>query len=274
MRREERGYKSKNNQKKILYLIGGCITIALVTFVISCLIYGKSEKEISDDSILGISDSENSTKTVVSEMGNKVKENEVVNNSKNEISNNIVKDITNENKENNVQVVEIKQKEKSKKQDVNIENKQDENSIEEKEKEEVVELHFSKPVEGDVIKTFAKDNLIYSETLKEWTTHDGIDIRANKTTVVKSSEVGIVKSIKSDPRFGLTIIVEHPNGFKTVYANLLSTEFVVENESVDKGQSLGTVGNTASFEISEPTHLHFEMLKDGEEVDPMLYIEE
>ena len=90
------------------------------------------------------------------------------------------------------------------------------------------ELNFSKPVEGDVIKEFAKDNLLYSNTLQEWTTHMGIDIKADKTTVVKSAEAGTVKSIKNDPRYGLTIVIEHENGYQTVYSNLLSTEFVVE----------------------------------------------
>ena len=134
------------------------------------------------------------------------------------------------------------------------------------------ELSFVKPVEGDIVREFAKDNLIYSETLKEWTTHQGIDIKADKTTVVKAAEAGTVKSIKNDPRYGLTIVVEHENGFQTVYSNLLTSEFVVEGEKVEKGQSLGTVGNTAVFEIADEPHLHFEILKDSIPQDPSIYI--
>ena len=134
------------------------------------------------------------------------------------------------------------------------------------------ELSFVKPVEGDIVREFAKDNLIYSETLKEWTTHQGIDIKADKTTVVKAAEAGTVKSIKNDPRYGLTIVVEHENGFQTVYSNLLTSEFVVEGEKVEKGQSLGTVGNTAVFEIADEPHLHFEILKDSIPQDPSIYL--
>lgn len=134
------------------------------------------------------------------------------------------------------------------------------------------ELSFERPVEGEIVREYAKDNLIYSETLKEWTTHMGIDIKADKTTVVKSAEAGTVKSIKNDPRYGLTIVVEHENNFQTIYANLLTSEFVVEGEKVEKGQSLGTVGNTAVFEIADEAHLHFEMLKDSLPVDPNLYV--
>ena len=135
-----------------------------------------------------------------------------------------------------------------------------------------VELSFSKPVEGDIVRDFAVDNLIYSNTLQEWTTHTGIDIKADKTTVVKSAEAGTVKTIKNDPRYGLTIIIEHENGFQTVYSNLLTSEFVVEGEKVEKGQSIGTVGNTAAFEIADEAHLHFEILKDSIQVDPNIYL--
>lgn len=134
------------------------------------------------------------------------------------------------------------------------------------------ELSFTKPVDGEVVREFAQDNLVYSETLKEWTTHAGMDIKADKTTVVKAAEAGTVKSIKNDPRYGLTIVIEHDDNFQSVYSNLLTSEFVVEGEKVEKGQSIGTVGNTAVFEIADESHLHFEIWKDSLPVDPSIYI--
>lgn len=134
------------------------------------------------------------------------------------------------------------------------------------------ELSFAKPVEGEIVREFAQDNLIYSATLEEWTTHAGIDIKAEKTTVVKSAEAGTVKSIKNDPRYGLTITIEHDDNFQTIYSNLLTSEFIVEGEKVEKGQSIGTVGNTAVFEIADEPHLHFEIWKDSLPVDPNIYI--
>ena len=134
------------------------------------------------------------------------------------------------------------------------------------------ELEFVPPVSGEIIKDFAVDNLIYSNTLEEWTTHSGIDIKAQKTGIVTASEKGTVESIKNDPRYGLTITITHSNGFKTIYSNLLTTEFVNENESVEKGQTIGTVGESASFEIADESHLHFEMYKDGKPVNPTIYL--
>lgn len=134
------------------------------------------------------------------------------------------------------------------------------------------EITFVKPAEGDVICEFAKDNLIYSETLKEWITHTAIDIKADKTSVIKSSADGVVKSIVNDPRYGLTVVISHDDGFETVYSNLLTAEFVVEGEEVSQGQTIGTAGNTASFESCMECHLHFELLKDGEYLDPTIYL--
>ena len=113
---------------------------------------------------------------------------------------------------------------------------------------------------------------MYSETLKEWITHLGIDIKAEKATVVKAAEAGTVKSIKNDPRYGLTVIIEHSKGYTTVYANLLTTEFVSEGEKVEKGQTIGTVGDTAVYEVVDDSHLHFEIIKDSENVNPLDYI--
>lgn len=131
---------------------------------------------------------------------------------------------------------------------------------------------FTMPVEGEVVKKYGKDKLIYSDTLKEWTTHLGIDIKADKTTIVKASTDGKIKSIKNDPRYGLTVVIEHINGFSSVYSNLLTAEFVVVGEDVKSGQTIGTVGNSATFEILDNPHLHFEILKDGNSIDPEMYI--
>lgn len=131
---------------------------------------------------------------------------------------------------------------------------------------------FIAPVEGEIIKEYSSENLVYSETLKEWTTHTGIDIQADLTTVVKSSAEGTVKSIKNDPRYGITVIIEHVNGYETRYSNLLTAEFVTVGENLTSGQTIGTVGNTASFEVLDKPHLHFEILKDNENLNPISYI--
>lgn len=176
-----------------------------------------------------------------------------------------------ESEKENETVIESKIEEKNEKSEAEKKSTVEEKKIQEKtteEKSSPKELCFIIPVEGEITKRYCKENLSYSETLKEWTTHNGVDIEANLTTVVKASEEGTVKSIKNDPRYGITIIITHSNGFETRYSNLLTSEFVKVGEKVDKGQAIGTVGNTASFEILDKPHLHFEILKENEYIDP------
>lgn len=144
---------------------------------------------------------------------------------------------------------------------------------ENKEKDEKKDVKFSLPVKGEILREFAQDSLVYSETLQEWVIHNGVDIKADKTSVVSSAASGTVYAIKNDPRYGLTVIINHDNGYQTVYSNLLTAEFVVEGEKVKAGQSIGTVGNTASFETADDAHLHFELIKDNKYINPTSCIE-
>lgn len=163
-------------------------------------------------------------------------------------------------------------KETAKKTEDNSKKNEDKKEEKKEEPAKTVDPVFDKPVEGTLMKEYAKDKLVYSETLKEWVVHTGVDIKADKTTVVKAAENGKVVSIKNDPRYGTTVIIEHTNGYETRYANLLTAEFVNIGDEVIKGQTIGTVGNTATFEIMDDFHLHFEILKEGEYQDPALFI--
>lgn len=154
-------------------------------------------------------------------------------------------------------------------------NKTDEkaNNINETKSRETTAIKFVAPAKGEILREFAEDSLVYSNTLEEWITHTGVDVKADKTTVVKAAAKGKVESIKNDPRYGLTVIVAHDGGYKTVYANLLTAEYVVEGEDLEEGQTIGTVGNSASFEITDEYHLHFELIKDGKYLNPCNFME-
>jgi len=147
-----------------------------------------------------------------------------------------------------------------------------ENTKKETKNNENKNVSFTAPVKGEIIREFASDSLVFSETLQEWITHNGIDIKADKTQVVVAAAEGTVESIKNDPRYGLTVIICHEGGYKTIYSNLLTAEFVVEGEKVTQGQTIGTIGNSASFEGNDIYHLHFELLKDGKYEDPTIYV--
>ena len=285
MRRERR---VNNNDKKIkekitMYSIIG--VSALVVILVGLLIYSKSLSDNMQNGTMNLEkiakqneeNLQNTTNTlentnsasVSTEIGKSVEE------AKNETTNNtaIQPNTNSANNTSNQAKNTVSSKSPNATNSNNTSNKKETNKpVETKTKEGQKELNFEKPVDGEIVKEYAKDNLVYSNTLQEWTTHLGIDIKADKTTVVKAAETGTVKTIKNDPRYGLTIVIEHENGYQTVYSNLLSSEFVVEGEKVEKGQSIGTVGNTAAFEIADEAHLHFEVLKDSIQVDPNIYL--
>ena len=262
MRRENRG-KNKINSNTTIFITGGALILAIATFVITFVLYSNKL-----ESNLYALDSEYIAQYTNSAHNNI--DNNTVDEQTTSASSSIGKTV--EESKNNI-IIEENKKEEVKESTVKKESKNNTiNSSTTKKKNEEKDPVFESPIEGEVTKEFAKDSLIYSETLKEWTTHFGIDIKAERATVVKASADGTVKDIKNDPRFGLTIIIEHSNGFETRYANLLTTEFVSEGEDVKAGQTIGTVGDSAVYEIVDESHLHFEILKDSENVNPSEYI--
>lgn len=266
----------KANMGKSLYTSAGIISLIVIIFAIGIFVYGNKNAESSK-----IADLSSSDITSLVEGGGRTSEqaSSQIGKSVNEVkeeSNTLVVDTEKENNSKKNEVQQIKEQTTTKTTNSkDVANKTKEKADEEeKTKKETKKADpvFSMPVEGEIIKEYAKDKLVYSDTLKEWVTHAGIDIKSEKTTIVKASEEGTVKSIKNDPRYGLTVVIEHNNGFSTVYSNLLTAEFVTAGESVKKGQTIGTVGNTATFEISGESHLHFEILKDNVQIDPNMYI--
>ena len=258
--------KTNSGFKKVLMIYGGVLLVLIATCVIVYIVYNNKIKESAKQSLLA---AEKLTELVpntgaLEEASTEISKtiNEAIEETKNAVIENQTEQADNENINNEAE-----------NQVIETQNTQPDQNIEPVAvvEEPVKELEFMYPVEGEILKEFAIDNLVFSETLQEWVVHKGIDIKAPRTTVVKSAEKGKVTAIKNDPRYGLTVIVEHVNGFKTVYSNLLTTEFVSEGEEIEKGQSIGTVGNSASFEICDEPHLHFEILKDNVNVDPTIY---
>lgn len=260
MRRNYRGrFTERIDTKKMLYIAGTILALAIIAFVITFFVYGNTLNKTNELSKINT----NSLGTITAIEETSTSYGKTVDEAKNDIedSNKIA-----------VNTSTMKDEKIDTKKNENKTTVKDTESKNETKTVTVKDPEFKMPVEGSIMKEFADNKLVYSNTLDVWTTHSGIDISADKTTVVKASAEGTVKSIKNDPRYGLTVIIEHTNGYKTVYSNLLSTEFVVEGEKLKQGQSIGTVGTTSAFEVSDEPHLHFEIIKNNEQLNPELYI--
>ena len=138
----------------------------------------------------------------------------------------------------------------------------------------VEELAFIWPVAGDIVSQFSKDELVYSKTMADWRTHNGVDISAQIGTKVMAVANGTVKEVYTDDLYGTTVVVDHGEGLCSIYSNLASVPTVAAGDYVSMGLVIGSVGDTAIAETSEVQHLHFEMQKDGTPINPADYLPE
>ena len=76
------------------------------------------------------------------------------------------------------------------------------------------------PAEGEIIKAYSGEQLVYSKTLGQYLVHKGVDIKAPVDTPVIVMEDGTVTSVQEDDRYGITVKVSHGDGLETVYGCL------------------------------------------------------
>lgn len=144
------------------------------------------------------------------------------------------------------------------------------------EKAEVVSQNIDEnmilPVDGKIGTGFTTDSLIYSETLEEWTSHSGIDILAKEGTLVKAVKSGKITEVYKDDIWGIVVLIDHGDGVITKYASLDAEDIVKEGAIVNRGDIIGKVGRSATIEMMMEPHVHFEVIKDGLNVNPKDYI--
>jgi hypothetical protein len=98
--------------------------------------------------------------------------------------------------------------------------------------------------------------------------HTGIDFSAPRGTPIYATGDGVVEMVRNDwGGYGKHIVIDHGFGYQTLYAHM--QEFnVKEGDHVKRGDCIGYVGNTGH---STGPHVHYEVIKDGEQVDPVHY---
>lgn len=102
--------------------------------------------------------------------------------------------------------------------------------------------------------------------------HNGVDMAAATGTAVKAAGDGEVILASRVQGYGNMIEIAHRGGHMiTRYAHL-DKILVSVGEKVKKGQVIGKVGATGNVRGVDPSHLHFEILKDGVRIDPLKYL--
>lgn len=128
------------------------------------------------------------------------------------------------------------------------------------------------PVKGSVIADYSLEIQAWDETMGDWRTHEGIDIACELGSVVQAAGAGTVIGVYEDDFMGTTVEIDHGNGVTSLYANLAQAPNVAEGDEVKIGDTIGSVGRTAKAESKRADHLHFEMTKNDERVDPENYL--
>ncbi len=122
------------------------------------------------------------------------------------------------------------------------------------------------PYHGDITSTFGhRENPFTGEGVE---THKGVDIRAAWGSPVRAMAKGEVEFAGVRGGFGNCIMIKHGNGFETLYGHL-SKILVHVGEKIDIGQQIGNVGSTGR---STGPHLHYEVHKNGQKIDPQNFL--
>jgi murein DD-endopeptidase MepM/ murein hydrolase activator NlpD len=98
--------------------------------------------------------------------------------------------------------------------------------------------------------------------------HKGIDLPAPRGAAVIAAAAGTVITVASEGAYGRYVVIDHESGYQTLYAHLL--EFAVRpGDRVGAGQMIGRVGKTGN---ATGYHLHYEVHRNGQVVDPIGYV--
>lgn len=143
------------------------------------------------------------------------------------------------------------------------------------EKPTVSKVYFASPVDYTVVTmdyTDGEDVLfVFNKTLNNWSTHFALDLAAAEGTDVLSMYDGTVVEVSESYGMGNTIKIDHGDNVVATYASLGEVS-VVEGQQVQKGEKIGVVSTTASYEFSDGAHLHLEVTENGNSVDPTPYV--
>lgn len=122
------------------------------------------------------------------------------------------------------------------------------------------------PLTNTVQKPFSADAPLYSETMRDWRIHTGVDFAGELGQIVKAVAQGTVVSIEEDALWGSIITIDHGVGVISRYFGVEASVRV--GDKTDASTPIGKLVTIPCEAVQKP-HLHFEMTVDGVPVDPI-----
>lgn len=136
------------------------------------------------------------------------------------------------------------------------------------EPEEKKPVVFSSPLSFSMGKDFSMGVPVFSETMKDYRTHNGVDFNGLKGESVKTIAEGTVVSVKKDAVWGNTVTVDHGDGIMSSISGLADEALVSTGAYLYSDTVIGVVG-AVPVESSDEPHVHLEVRVNGELVDPL-----
>ena len=133
-------------------------------------------------------------------------------------------------------------------------------------------ISFVMPVSAPSSIAQYSDSLVWCSTLGRFQAHKAVDFYAQEGTDVLCAYAGVVESVESSLLSGVSVTVDHGNGLKTVYNSLADGDYVFEGKTVKAGDIIGQVSTTNRQEYKDGAHLHFEVIENGQSIDPVKYL--
>ncbi len=126
--------------------------------------------------------------------------------------------------------------------------------------------YYLLPLNSKVVKDYSDGDMVYSKTMDDWRTHNGIDISGNIGDNAIAVQDGKILEVISDELWGETVVIQHGNGLRVRYCGVKAT--VKPDEKIEQGQVIGTVV-AIPLEEKDGVHIHLETEVDGKSVDPI-----
>jgi murein DD-endopeptidase MepM/ murein hydrolase activator NlpD len=139
------------------------------------------------------------------------------------------------------------------------------------------ELNFSEdtlmewPVTGSILQDYNMSQTVYFPTLDQYKVSPAIAVQAAEGDLVQAAVEGTISSICEDAQTGTTVTLDLGNGYEAIYGQLQDLT-VSEGETVAEGQTIGYISAPTKYYSTEGSNLYFAMKKDGEPIDPILYL--
>ncbi len=123
------------------------------------------------------------------------------------------------------------------------------------------------PMGSFITKDYSGDAVVYSNTMQDWRVHTGVDFGDNRGQSVLAIADGVVTDVREDVLWGVVLTIDHGGGIVARYCGLEKDSAPEVGAEVEQGVVIGRLGEIP-IESKDGPHLHLEIRKNGERIDP------